>query len=141
MIPESKSSTASDSSDLDQPQFSTSSDSSSHSLDGDQLTTIITTLQPDGSIRRANSSGDFSNNTNTTNGKITPPPTPNNETSIGAQIQSAFTPVTQAFARLSTLASESPLVSSLKGSNSNSSSVNNGPFWKRKGKVGVLVLV
>jgi len=72
--------------------------------------------------------------------------------SIGNQIQSAFIPVTQAFARLSTLASESPLINSLKNSgehhntnnNNNNNSNNNlnnsnnnsnGPFWKRKGKV------
>jgi hypothetical protein len=60
---------------------------------------------------------------------------------IGTQIQSAFTPVTQAFARLSTLASESPLINSLKNTTSSSSSnsspdtSNNPPFWKRKGKV------
>jgi len=130
MSAESKSST-SDSSELDQPQFNTSLDS----IDEDQPNHSYNTLQVDVPTKRA--SGDFNhnnNNVNSSNGKTTPPLTPTNDTSIGAQIQSAFTPVTQAFARLSTLASESPLVSSLKGTNSNASNVN-GPFWKRKGKV------
>lgn len=59
---------------------------------------------------------------------MTPPPTHTSPQAaapnIGFQIQSAL-------ARLSTLASESPLISSLK----NSSDSTNPPFWKRKGKV------
>jgi len=57
-----------------------------------------------------------------------------NDTSFGAQIS-------QAFARLSTLASESSLgstFSSLKSNNSPNNNLNNSsgaPFWKRKGKV------
>eukprot|EP00026_Physarum_polycephalum_P004590 Phypoly_transcript_04612.p1 GENE.Phypoly_transcript_04612~~Phypoly_transcript_04612.p1 ORF type:complete len:612 (+),score=113.67 Phypoly_transcript_04612:185-2020(+) len=56
-------------------------------------------------------------------------------TTIGEQLQSTFTPITQAFARLSESFSESILKSSSPASASSTDASNNPPFWKRKGKV------
>jgi hypothetical protein len=118
--------TSVDSTTSHSPAAVNSDTSSSDSTQPDSNTAKGTTLE---------NSNTASSNINGSNG--TTPTSPTTE-SIGTQIQNAFTPVTQAFARLSTFASESSLVntfSSLKSSGSTTSNVNNGPFWKRKGKV------
>jgi hypothetical protein len=76
------------------------------------------------------------NQSNTNHSNTTP------SDSISTQIQNAFTPITQAFARLSTYATESSTTNNANTPttiNTTSpfkpSSVNSAPFWNRKGKV------
>lgn len=72
---------------------------------------------------RSNSVSDNNSNSNDKN---------NQASNIAAQIQNAFTPVTQAFARLSSFATEGGF------SKNNSPGSTSPPFWKRKGKVSIL---
>lgn len=95
-----------------------------------------------------NTNNNNNNNGNSSTSNIYNSVSNSNDTSIGGQIQSAF-------ARLSTFASESPLIttfSSLKSNNNstnnnnynnnstNTNNSNNSSFWKKKGKVIIFFL-